>query len=242
MESMIVTGASSGVGRGLAEHFAAQGWHLYAVARNEQRLVELEARFPERITTHVCDISRADQVRRTFDAILEACPAPDVLVNNAGLVTKAYMEDDALDAIDAGIDINLKGTMYCTGAVVPAMRKAGKGFIINVASIAGLPGGSPPRWTDAERTTYGTYGVAKAGMIHFSERLASQLIRQGVRVTCLCPGGIDTPLWAKQGGYPDPAAKLISVEDMKDLVQFLIEQPENVLYKCVTLFPTNEWR
>jgi NAD(P)-dependent dehydrogenase (short-subunit alcohol dehydrogenase family) len=242
MKTMIVTGASSGVGRGLAIHFAGQGWHVAAVARNAERLAEVQAACPENIATYVCDISQSAEVRSTFDAILAACPAPDVLVNNAGLVTKGSMEDDDLSVIDQGIDINLKGTMYCTGAVVPAMKRAGAGLIVNVASIAGLPGGIHDRWTGAEQTQYCTYGVSKAGMIHFSESVAKQLRPHGIRVTCLCPGGIETPLWTRQGGYPDAEAKLITVEDMNNLVQFLVDQPENVLYKCMTLFPMNEWK
>ncbi len=138
MKTMIITGASSGVGRALAEHFAKQDWSICAIARTAEKLKELEANYPGLIAPYVCDISKADNVRQTFNTILEKHPAPDVLVNNAGGVTKGFMEEDELDIIDQGIDVNLKGTMYCTGAVVPAMKKAKSGLIINIASIAGL--------------------------------------------------------------------------------------------------------
>ena len=152
------------------------------------------------------------------------------------------MQEDELSVVDLGIDINLKGAMYCTGAIVPAMKKAGAGLIINIASIAGLPGGINSRWISPEKTDFCIYGTAKAGLIFFSESIAKQLLPSGVRVTCLCPGGIETPLWEKQGGYPDAEAKLITVEDMNSLVQFLVDQPDNILYKRMTVFPVNEWK
>ena len=242
MRTMIITGASSGVGRALAEHFAKQDWSICAIARTAEKLKELEANYLGIISPYICDISKADNVRQTFNTILEKHPAPDVLVNNAGVVTKGFMEEDELDIIDKGLDVNLKGTIYCTGAVVPAMKKAKSGLIINIASIAGLPGGVNDKGINQERTGYSIYGAAKAGIIHFSESIAKQLLPHGIRVTCLCPGGIETPLWEKQGGYPDANAKLISVEDMNNLIQFLVEQPNNVFYKNVTFFPINEWK
>ena len=242
MRTMIITGASSGVGRALTEHFAKQHWSICAIARTAKKLKELEADYLGLVSPYICDISKPDNVRQTFSTILKKHPAPDVLVNGAGVVTKGFMEEDELDIIDMGIDVNLKGTIYCTGAVVPAMKEANNGLIINIASTAGLPGGVNDKWIRRERTSYSTYGVAKAGIIHFSESTGKQLLPHGIRVTCLCPGGIETPLWEKQGGYPDADAKLISVEDMNNLIQFLVEQPNNVFYKNMTFFPINEWR
>ncbi len=242
MKKMIITGASSGVGRALAVHFAKQNWRVAAIGRSEERLNDVQSEYPDNIDTFVCDISNPSEVRKTFDAIISAFKQIDVLVNNAGLVTPGNMDDDELDVIDKGIDINLKGTMYCTGAVVPAMKKAKSGQIINIASIAGLPGGLADEWINPERTSFCIYGTTKAAVIFFTESLSKQLLPCGIRATCLCPGAIATPLWERQGGYPDTDAKIMRVEDMNNLVQFLVDQPDNILYKNMTMFPVNEWK
>ncbi len=242
MKTMIITGASSGVGRALAIHFAKQNWNIAAIARSAEKLQEVKSACPDNIDTYICDISKSTEVRKTFDSIIAKYPAIDVLVNNAGMVTPGNMDEDDISVIDLGIDVNLKGTIYCTGAVVPAMKKAGAGLIITIASIAGLPGGIGSEWIDPGKTKFCTYGTAKAGIIFFTESIAKQLLPSGIRATCLCPGGIETPLWGKQGGYPDADAKLITVEDMNNLVQFLVDQPDNILYKNMTLFPVNEWK
>ena len=89
-----------------------------------------------------------------------------------------------------------------------------------------MPGGNADRWLNADNTSYCIYATAKAAVIHFSENMAKHLLPHRIRVTCLCPGGVATPLWTNKGGYPDPDAKLITVEDMNNLVQFLIDQLE----------------
>ncbi len=242
MKTMIITGASSGVGRALAIHFAKQNWNVAAIARSAERLQEVKSVYPGNIDTYICDISKSTEVRKTFDSIIAKFPTIDILVNNAGMVTGGNMEEDDLSIIDLGIDVNLKGTMYCTGAVVPAMKKAGAGLIINIASMAGLPGGMQTKFINPEKTGYATYGTTKAGMIYFTESIAKQLLPSGVRATCLCPGAIETPLWERQGGYPDKDAIIMTVEDMNNLVQFLVDQPDNILYKNMTMFPVNEWK
>ncbi len=242
MKTMIITGASSGVGRGLAIHFAKQNWKVAAIARSAEKLAEVKSECPDNITTFICDISKSCEVRKTFDAIITDFKQIDVLVNNAGMNAGGNMDDNKLNIIDLGIDVNIKGTMYCSGAVVPIMKKAKSGQIINIASIAGLSGGLADEWINPDKTNFCVYGTAKAAIIHFTESLSKQLLPCGIRTTCLCPGGIQTPLWEKQGGYPDSNAKLITVKDINNLIQFLVEQPNNILYKNMTLFPINEWK
>ncbi len=242
MKTMIITGASSGVGRALAIHFAGQDWNIAAIGRSAERLQDVKYEYPNKIDTYICDISKSSEVRKTFDTIISKFPVVDVLINNAGIVTGGNMDNDELSVIDLGIDVNLKGTMYCTGAVVPTMKKAKAGLIINIASIAGLPGGLADQWIDSNKTKFCTYGTTKAGIIFFTESLAKQLLPSGVRATCLCPGAIATPLWENQGGYPDNDAKIMTTDDMNNLVQFLVDQPDNILYKNMTMFPVNDWK
>ena len=111
MKTIIITGASIGVGRALAIHFAKENWNVAAIARDKKRLQSLESEYPDNIETHICDISKSNEVRGTFDAIIAEYPSLDVLVNNAGLVAKGNMEEDELSVVDLGIDINLKGAI-----------------------------------------------------------------------------------------------------------------------------------
>ena len=84
MKTIIITGASSGVGRALAIHFAKENWNVAAIARSSERLQSLESEYPDNIETYICDISKSTEVRNTFDAIIAEYPSLDVLVNNAG--------------------------------------------------------------------------------------------------------------------------------------------------------------
>ena len=163
MKTMVITGASSGLGKTLAEHFATKGWTVCAVARSRDKLVELREAYPEKIFAYPTDISNAKQVKASFAAIHETHNPIDVLINNAGVVPqwKQFGKDD-FEVIDQTIDINLKGTMYCTYAVLPGMLERKDGRIINIASRVGLVEGRPPG-PDAP-LGFADYGASKLGM------------------------------------------------------------------------------
>jgi 3-oxoacyl-[acyl-carrier protein] reductase len=176
------------------------------------------------------DVSDGEQVRRTFARILVEHGRIDVLVNNAG-VTGANQPVD-LDLIDRIIDTNLKGTLYCTFAALPAMRENGGGRIVNVASISGVD-------ISAEGND-GLYAASKYGVVAFSESLGKMVRRDGVLVTALCPGGIDTPLWNEENPYPHSRDTMIQPEEVADLIAYLLAQPERTLFKNVIFVPVVE--
>lgn len=241
METMVVTGASSGVGRALALHFAAKGMTVCALARREGKLRELQEQHPENIEPYPTDVSDASQVKDTFAAILAAHPQIDVLINNAGVLNRAQFGDEDFEVIDRVIDTNLKGTMYCTYAVLPAMMARGRGRIINISSTAGIPG--EHIGPEAGIVRFGDYAASKFGVVGFGDLIARDLRHYGILLTTLCPGGIRTPIWEKDGenvyrGDPDD---LMAPEEIADLVEFLLDQPDRTLYKTVVFFPTCEW-
>ena len=182
----LVTGASSGMGAEMARQLAEMGADVVLVARREDRLEALA----EEITTqrgaraHViaCDLGVAGGAARLLDALDVRDLQPDVLINNAGAGLHAGFADSSWDAVHSQIQLNVTSLVELTHALGARMRARGEGYILNVASIgAYLP-----------VPNFATYAASKAFVRNFTEAVAHELADSGVRVCCLCPGGIAT--------------------------------------------------
>jgi 3-oxoacyl-[acyl-carrier protein] reductase len=185
----LVTGASRGIGRAIAERFALEGSRV-VVTYVADRAAALEvvdgitARGGEATAVGV-DVSRREEVERAVDATLERFGSLDVLVNNAGIhIAKPVMETTE-DEWDRTIDVNLKGAYLCSKAVVPSMKRQGRGAIVNISSNSGLYHPSAMRFTE--------YTVSKAGMNGLTKALALALGPE-IRVNAICPGWIRTDM------------------------------------------------
>jgi NAD(P)-dependent dehydrogenase (short-subunit alcohol dehydrogenase family) len=227
---MVITGASSGVGKAASLRFARERYVVCALARSVDKLEQLAAEGGGRIYPYPTDVSDGGQVERVFAAILQEHGRIDVLVNNAGITGGRKAVDFAL--IDQIIDTNLKGTLYCTFAALPTMRKNGAGHIVNVASIAGVD--------IAANGNDGLYAASKHGVVAFSESLGKMVRRDGILVTALCPGGIDTPLWSDENPYPHGRETMIRPEEVADLIVYVLAQPKRTLFKNVIFVPVVE--
>ncbi len=252
---MVITGASSGLGEACALYFAKQGWIVCALARNKEKLKRL-AEKENTIFSYPTDVSIAKQVKESFAAIECEHGVIDVLINNAGYFGKGELIGESdIDAIDSVIDTNLKGAMYCVYAATPSMIERRNGQIINISSIGGIPGISvacpygeeqhlfagPPEG----KVAMAPYGISKHGMTAMEDSLGRQLMKFDIRMTTLCPGGIETPLWEGDDGvnnYPTPGVKLMEPMELVNLIEFILKQPRHTLYKQITLFPTCEWK
>jgi NAD(P)-dependent dehydrogenase (short-subunit alcohol dehydrogenase family) len=230
MKTMVITGASTGVGRAAALHFAKEGYAVCALARSVDKLQRLEAEGGGNIVSYPTDVSDSGQVAHAFDQILARHGAIDVLINNAGIVPEVQPVDFAM--IDRVIDTNLKGAMYCTYAALPSMQQAGKGRIINVASIAGV--------NIRDKGNNGLYTASKHGMVGFSDAIGKLVRRQGILVTALCPGGIDTPLWNEDHPYAHDKEMMIRPQEVVDLMAFILAQPDRTVFKNVIFVPVSE--
>ncbi len=231
MKTMVITGASSGLGKALAIDQASKGNNVCAIGRNEKRLAELKALYPEKIDTYAGDVSKSADVLKIFAEIAENHEIIDLLVNNAGTYNAAPFAEETIENIDRIIDTNLKGVMYCTHAALPAMLKHGKGRIINISSISGISGFRGES----------IYGSSKHGLQGFAEVIGQELKEHNILVTNICPGGIKTPLWNSENPYHCVEDNLTQVEELTGLVDFILNQPERTLYKKVVLFPKTEW-
>ncbi len=183
----LVTGGGSGIGRAIAERFAREGAQVVAADRYLDRAEETAARITAAGGAALgveADVAHRAAVEAMVKRAIDAYGRVDVLVNNAGL----SVGDDILTFDEATWDLNLavvlKSVFLCSKAVLPAMLDRGRGVILNIGSVNGL-------------TAVGeeAYSAAKAGMINLTQNMALKYGERGVRVNCLCPGSIRTPIW-----------------------------------------------
>ena len=181
----IVTGGASGIGRGTVEMFVAEGAKVVVADVNPEGEALADGLGPTAVFQRT-DVSRAEEIQALVDFAVERFGGLHVMVNNAGIGGAPFEHflDDTLEDFDRVIGINLRGVMLGTQRAARHMARHGGGSIINLASIAGLLAG------------YGvmSYRASKAGVIQFTKSVAIDLAEHGVRVNCLCPGHIRTPM------------------------------------------------
>lgn len=233
MKSILVTGATRGVGEALTLKFAKKGYVVCALARTRNQLNSLvEKCGSDKVIPFEVDVSKKEQVEEAITTIQRDYGVPDVLVNNAGVVENVSFAEQDVAMIDRIVDVNLKGTLYVTRYLIPGMIARGSGRIINVSSVAGtrgIPGQA-------------VYCASKFGMNGFADTLAQELLKNGILVTTICPGAIDTPLWnSEKNPYPGDKTRIMQPEEIVDLIEYLLDQPEGTLHKKIVMFPTNEW-
>lgn len=184
----IVTGGASGIGYGIVQRFVAEGAHVVVADLNDDDGRELAHRCGPAARFQHADVSRAEDVGAIVASAVEDFGGLDVMVNNAGISSRmhrSYLDDDLSD-FDAVMGVNLLGVMLGTREAGRQMAAQDGGSIINISSIGGLqPGGGVM-----------TYRASKAAVIHFTKSVATELAPYGIRVNCLAPGGIPTPILA----------------------------------------------
>jgi short-subunit dehydrogenase len=182
---VVVTGASSGIGWSAAGAFAREGATVVASARRAERLALLVAEIERRggrARAVRCDVTSWDDVAALRDRVLDDLGRCDVLVANAGIPGGGRFEDTTVERLETLVRTNLLGVLYAAKAFLPAMLDAGRGHIVNVASLAGryaTPGSA-------------TYSATKHAVVAFSEALHGEVARQGVLVTAVNPGLVQT--------------------------------------------------
>lgn len=220
-KAAIVTGASRGIGRAIAEQFAAEGADV-AICSREQDAVDAVANelvdAPGRVVPVECDVRDREAIESMVDATVTEFGGVDLLVNNAGASFMSEFEDISENGWKTVVDINLHGTFHCSQAAGAHMRADSGGAIINFASRAGLR--LSPRMSH--------YGAAKAGVINLTASLANEWASDGIRVNCIAPGLVATPGVETQMGIvaedidrDDVNRRVGTSEEIADVTQFL---------------------
>ena len=182
----VVTGGVSGIGAGIATRLASEGATLSLWDRDAGTLADIQSRTRGATHTVAVDVTDVEAVYAAAAETMRATGRIDILVASAGIAgPSAPLADYPIDAWHRVIDVNLNGVFYCNRAVVPHMQKAGYGRIVNIASIAGKEGNA----------NIAAYSAAKAGVIALTKSLGKELVQTEIRVNCIAPAAVRTPLF-----------------------------------------------
>ena len=189
---VIVTGASSGIGRSTARLFAMEGAKVVAAARRMKRLEDLRDKVaaenaPGVILPVKTDVRDPAQIEAMFDTCLKEFGHLDILVNNAGITRDGLLMRMGDDAFDRVLDVNLKGTFNMTRALTKTFMRQRGGCVVNMSSVVGLMGNAGQA----------NYAASKAGVIGLTKAVARELAPRGVRVNAVAPGFVETDMTAK---------------------------------------------
>ena len=199
METVLITGANSGIGRAAAVRLAASGYRVYAAMRSTgkaEKLLILAKDAGCEVHPVEIDVTDDASVRRGTAQVLSDAGHLDVLINNAGIGWNATVEDVDIDAAKVVFETNYWGVLRCIQAVLPSMRERGVGHIINVSSVAG-------RIAALAQTIYSS---SKWAVECLSENLAQEVAPFGIRVSVIEPGVARTAILPKNIGHPEPTA------------------------------------
>jgi len=199
VETVLITGANSGIGRAAAVRLAAEGYRVHAAMRSTtkaEKLLELAKQAGCEVHPVELDVTEGESVKRAAEHVLAESGHIDVLINNAGIGWNSTVEDVDIEAARVVFETNYWGAIRCIQAVLPAMRERGSGHIVNVSSVAG-------RIAALAQTIYSS---SKWALECLSENLVQEVAPFGIRVSVLEPGVTRTAILPKNVDYPQPTA------------------------------------
>jgi NAD(P)-dependent dehydrogenase (short-subunit alcohol dehydrogenase family) len=210
----IVTGASSGIGRSVAEKLAGRGARVAIFARSAEKLAAIAAAHADRMLAVTGDVADLAAVERLFANTESRFGHCDVLINNAGMIDPEPLVDTTLEQWERMFAVNVRGVFLACRRALPSMIERRSGAIVNVASISGVIGPEKfPGWV--------SYCASKAAVISMTEALAVEVKSAGVRVNCVSPGAVDTEMWAEASGGA-PAS--MTADEVAESILFLASE------------------
>jgi 3-hydroxy acid dehydrogenase/malonic semialdehyde reductase len=233
-----ITGATSGIGKATAELFAKNQIRLVLCGRRKDRLEELQkelSAFTD-VTTLQFDISKRTEVFEAINSLPESFSQIDVLINNAGNAHGlSTIQDGDIDDWDAMIDINVKGLLYVSRAIIPKMTERNSGFIVNIGSVAG-------------KEVYlngNVYCASKHAVNALNKAMRIDLNKHNIRVSAIHPGAVETEFSeVRFKGDTEKAKsmyagyKALQAEDIADIIHFVVTRPYHVNIEDLIVYPT----
>jgi len=234
----LITGATSGIGKATAELFAEKGIHLILCGRRQERLDELQSELGGRTKVHVLnfDVRDRETVQNAINSLPEGFSNIDILVNNAGNAHGLdTIDEGSLDDWDAMLDINVKGLLYVSKAIIPRMVNKKAGHIINIGSTAGkevYPKGN-------------VYCASKHAVDAINQGMRIDLNAHGIRVGAVNPGLVETEFSNVRFKGDTERAKTVyqgfqalRAEDIADIIHFVVTRPYHVNIADLVVMPT----
>lgn len=241
-KTAFITGASSGIGLATARMFAKQNFRIVLCGRRLARLEELAAELASQTETFILtfDVSNQDEVETAINSLPQEWKKIDLLLNNAGNAHGlSPIQDGNVFDWEAMIDINLKGLLYVTRAILPTMLEQKSGHIINIGSIAGI---------DAYENG-NVYCASKAAVDMLSKTMRIDLFRHNIKVSEVKPGMVNTEFsLVRFKGDEERSGKVyqgytpLSAEDLADLITFIATRPAHVNIADTLILPTAQAR
>lgn len=225
----IVTGASKGIGKAIAEVFAKSGVKVVLAARTRKVVEQVEADLKQAgadVLAIPTDVTDDKAVQSLITKTLDAYQKLDILINNAGAGVFGSVIDFNHTDWDTVINSNLKGVFLCSKFALPHLIADGGGQIINVLSIA----------AKVAFPASGAYCAAKAGALAFTKVLAAEVRQQNVRVTAVLPGSVETPFWDDIPEHPD-FDKMLKPEHIADAILSVCQQPNGMVTEEMVVMP-----
>jgi NADP-dependent 3-hydroxy acid dehydrogenase YdfG len=238
MKTAFITGATSGIGKATAELFAKNNINLILCGRRKERLQELEKELSKltEVTILQFDVSKRKEVASAIKSLPESFQNIDILINNAGNAHGlSTIQDGDINDWDAMLDINVKGLLYVSKAIIPNMIKNNTGFIVNIGSIAG-------------KEVYkngNVYCASKFAVNALNKSMRLDLNEHNIRVSAIHPGLVETEFSdVRFKGDTERAKtvyqgfKALQAEDIADIINFVVTRPYHVNIEDLVVYPT----
>jgi len=240
---VIITGASSGIGYATALKLSKAGAKIAIGARRVEKLEELAKQITDNggeVFYQKLDVTKREECENFAKAVLQKWNSIDILVNNAGLMPLSFFKSLKFDEWDRMVDVNIKGVLYTTGAVITHMKEKKSGHIVNLSSVAGrivFPAGS-------------VYCATKYAVAAFSEGLRQEFsVRSNIRVTSIEPGVVatelnDTITDESLKGFVENTKKMeaLQADDIANAILYAVDSPNHVNVNEILIRPTTQER
>ncbi|WP_438977733.1 SDR family NAD(P)-dependent oxidoreductase [Polaribacter sp.] len=238
MKTAFITGATSGIGKATAELFAKNKIRLVLCGRRKERLEELKTNLSKltQVTTLQFDVSKREEVKNAIASIPEEFKKIDILINNAGNAHGlSTIQEGSIDDWEAMLDINVKGLLYVSKAIIPQMIENNSGFIVNIGSTAGK---------EVYRNG-NVYCASKFAVNALNKSMRLDLNEYNIRVSGIHPGLVETEFSdVRFKGDSDRAKtvyqgyKALQAEDIADIIHFVVTRPYHVNIEDLVVYPT----
>ena len=232
-KTAIITGGSSGIGAATVRLFAEEGARVLIADAQPERGEALASGLGDAVVFRKVDVTREEDLQTAVEEVMKRWDRLDCIYNNAGFGgALGSIETTTVEEFDITFDVLLKGVFLGIKHAAPAMRATGGGSIISTASVAGLKTGESPH----------LYSVAKAAVIHLTRSVALELGAHGIRVNCICPGIVATPLAAGRANASDESLKKLADGLARTQAMGRVGQPEDIARAALWLASDDsEW-